>query len=250
MTATTHIIDVDGALLTIPLAHGQCPGDVIRPGQRFPTPAELDIEMRLRAHRRAHGAGATQAREPLPVYRMAATLAERTPFAISIGDIDAMGGGTLHVKKRPIQLPGVCANRVEIDVQKELRLAVDHVNASMSAAYAAYRLTWIHPFADGSGRVSRAVAYAVLLATKPGLWAAHAKRIGAIGGATLTVPERIERSRAEYLAAVNAAHVETESGGGYLRFVNLDRLTAYLDRLVTDQIAGRSSAEDKPCGCA
>lgn len=56
------------------------------------------------------------------------------------------------------------------DVPEHLRKMCDYLNSGPNrdpvhlAAYAVWRLNWIHPFGDGNGRTSRALAYLVLCA--------------------------------------------------------------------------------------
>jgi Fic family protein len=62
------------------------------------------------------------------------------------------------------------------------------------SAYIMWRLNWIHPFAGGNGRTSRAVSYLVLCA-----------KLGHKVGGTLTIPEQIVANRQPYYAALDAA---------------------------------------------
>lgn len=77
----------------------------------------------------------------------------------------------------------------------------DYINANFEsrsaihlAAYAMWRLNWIHPFADGNGRTSRAVSFLVLCA-----------RLGERLPGAMTIPEQIVRDRAPYFEALEAA---------------------------------------------
>ena len=56
------------------------------------------------------------------------------------------------------------------------------------------RLNWIHPFAGGNGRTSRAVSYLVLCA-----------RLGYRVPGTDTIPEQIVANRQPYYEALDAA---------------------------------------------
>lgn len=249
---TTHIIDGEGAFHVRNLSRGQRPGDVIRPGERFASAGEVMLEMDLRRRRSAHGADADWKASPAGEYALAALLVS----PLSSDDLDALnraatGDGTRRRRTRPIHVPGLTPNRAEVDVDTEITLMLEHANQAepiAGAAYIAWRLTWLHPYADGSGRTSRAAAYA-LLCQSQSLRAAHGRRERSLGVQHLTVPERIERSRREYLASVNAAHVAADRGDHYERFVDLSRFEKLLARLVNDQIEGRPSPEDKPCGC-
>lgn len=61
-------------------------------------------------------------------------------------------------------------------------------------AYVMWRLNWIHPFLDGNGRTSRAVAYLVLCA-----------KLGDRLPGSLTIPEQIAADRDPYYAALESA---------------------------------------------
>jgi Fic family protein len=57
-----------------------------------------------------------------------------------------------------------------------------------------WRLNWIHPFADGNGRTSRAASYLVLCV-----------RSGSALPGTNTIPEQISKAKASYYDALEAA---------------------------------------------
>ena len=62
------------------------------------------------------------------------------------------------------------------------------------AAYIMWRLNWIHPFADGNGRTSRALSYVVL-----------SIRAGSIPVGSPTISDLIVENRTPYFAALDAA---------------------------------------------
>ncbi len=62
------------------------------------------------------------------------------------------------------------------------------------AAYAMWRLNWIHPFTEGNGRTSRAVSYLVLCL-----------RLRALLPGKFTIPEQIEQNCTQYYKALEAA---------------------------------------------
>lgn len=62
------------------------------------------------------------------------------------------------------------------------------------AAYALWRLNWIHPFADGNGRTARVVSYILLCA-----------RLGYRVPGTPTIPEQIAANKGPYYAALEEA---------------------------------------------
>ena len=62
------------------------------------------------------------------------------------------------------------------------------------AAYALWRLNWIHPFTDGNGRTARVVSYILLCA-----------RLGYRLPGTPTIPEQIAANKAPYYSALEEA---------------------------------------------
>ena len=70
----------------------------------------------------------------------------------------------------------------------------DIISAIDLCAYIMWRLNWIHPFADGNGRTTRAVAYLVLCV-----------KAGARLPGFPTIPEQIAADKTPYYAALEAA---------------------------------------------
>ena len=68
-------------------------------------------------------------------------------------------------------------------------------------AYVMWRLNWIHPFADGNGRTSRAVAYLVLCA-----------RTGFSLPGSKTIPEQIADNRKPYYDALETLDTNHAAG--------------------------------------
>jgi Fic family protein len=89
------------------------------------------------------------------------------------------------------------------------------------AAYALWRLNWIHPFVEGNGRTARATAYYILCV-----------RSGRLLRGSKIVPERVREDRAPYVQALRAADRAWEAG-------NLDvlELESYIARLLQAQLA-------------
>ena len=77
----------------------------------------------------------------------------------------------------------------------------DTLDALELAAFALWRLNWIHPFTDGNGRTARALSYLIL----------NIKSGGVLPG-TPTIPEQLLHRRAEYLDALSIAD-STETSG-------------------------------------
>lgn len=67
-------------------------------------------------------------------------------------------------------------------------------------AHVMWRLNWIHPFLDGNGRTSRAVAYLVLCA-----------KLGDRLPGQITIPEQIAADREPYYEALEAADAAWQS---------------------------------------
>jgi len=88
------------------------------------------------------------------------------------------------------------------------------------AAYALWRLNWIHPFIEGNGRTARAACYYVLCVRSGALL--HGRKI---------VPERIRETPDDYEAALKAADCAWDAG-------NLDftEMEDYLAGLVQAQL--------------
>ena len=103
----------------------------------------------------------------------------------------------------------------------------DHVTDTFKSAvplnlcaYVMWRLNWIHPFTDGNGRTSRAVAYYVLCA-----------KIGYRLPGHETVPEQIAADKGPYYRALEAAD-ESLVGGT----LSLNVLEQLLDGQLAQQL--------------
>ena len=88
------------------------------------------------------------------------------------------------------------------------------------AAYALWRLNWIHPFVEGNGRTARAACYYLLC-----------MRQGSLLGGKKIVPERIRENRAPYYAALQAADKAWELGHW-----DVSELATYLETLLLGQL--------------
>ncbi|HEY6946738.1 MAG TPA: Fic family protein [Candidatus Acidoferrum sp.] len=96
-----------------------------------------------------------------------------------------------------------------------------HDHPTLIAAYALWRLNWVHPFVEGNGRTARAACY-YLICMKHG---------GLLPGKKI-VPERIRENRAPYYAALQAADIAWEEG-----HFNVTDLANYLGELLRAQLA-------------
>jgi Fic family protein len=89
------------------------------------------------------------------------------------------------------------------------------------AAYALWRLNWIHPFVEGNGRTARAACYYILCL-----------RHGMLLPGKKIVPERIRENRTPYYNALKAADVAWEDG-----HFDVSALSSYLSGLLKDQLS-------------
>lgn len=84
----------------------------------------------------------------------------------------------------------------------------DHINdnwhertAFYLAAYAMWRLNWIHPFTDGNGRTSRALSYALL-----------SIKLGYLLPGAPTILQQIEEDNSHYIMALELADKAAREG--------------------------------------
>lgn len=112
-------------------------------------------------------------------------------------------------------------------VAERIEELCDYVNENWDksaihlAAYVMWRLNWIHPFADGNGRTSRALSYFVLCA-----------RLGEKLPGTLTIPDQISRNKSPYYLALETA--DTALVNGQMDVGELEKL---LKDLLANQLA-------------
>ena len=89
------------------------------------------------------------------------------------------------------------------------------------AAYALWRLNWIHPFSQGNGRTARAYSY-FLLCHKLKLWLPGQK----------IIPEQIRARRPEYCTLLNQSDKAIKGDGT----TDLNGLVTYLAQLLQIQL--------------
>src|ERR1039457_5210833 len=97
--------------------------------------------------------------------------------------------GTTHQPPPPADVAGLVEEMCDYINGKWSQSSPIHM-----AAYAMWRINWIHPFAGGNGRTSRAVSYLALCS-----------RLGCHLPGKLTIPEQIVSSREPYYKALDAA---------------------------------------------
>lgn len=106
-------------------------------------------------------------------------------------------------------------------------LSVVHENWTINehpttlAAYALWRMNWIHPFVEGNGRTARAACYYLIC-----------MRYGALLPGTKIVPERIRENRAPYYAALKEADRHWANG-----HFDVSALADYLQQLLKAQLS-------------
>lgn len=91
------------------------------------------------------------------------------------------------------------------------------------AAFALWRINWIHPFVEGNGRTARAACY----------WLICMRRGAKLPGRKI-VPERIRETRAPYYAALQAADRAYKNG-----HYDVSELADYLQGLLKEQLKDR-----------
>ena len=102
-------------------------------------------------------------------------------------------------------------------------------------AYVMWRLNWIHPFTDGNGRTSRALAYYVLCG-----------RLGYLLPGSETVPEQIAADRKPYYSALEDADLHERAGK-----IDLSALETLLDGcLATQLLSAYNDAKNPDVGTA
>jgi len=113
-------------------------------------------------------------------------------------------------------------------VPEEIEQLCDYVNDHWSetsplhlAAYALWKLNWIHPFTDGNGRTARALSY-LLLCLKLGYRLPGKK----------TIPDQISKDKNPYYRALETADKEWASNK-----IDLSALEGLLADLLAEQLA-------------
>lgn len=113
------------------------------------------------------------------------------------------------------------AKHVE-DMLEYIKINWESKTATHLAAYAMWRLNWIHPFADGNGRTSRIFSYMLLCA-----------RLGYRLPGTNTIPEQISDYKAPYYSALEAADEHWKRGR-----VDVTEMEKLLEGYLAKQLVG------------
>ena len=127
-------------------------------------------------------------------------------------------------------------------VAEEVEHFCDYVNENWNksavhlAAYALWRLNWIHPFTDGNGRTARAVSYLILCV-----------RLGDRLPGRNTIPEQIAADKSPYYRALEEADLAVKDGK-----LDLTAMEGLLSDLLARQLlsvhAAATAGEDAGSG--
>jgi len=136
-------------------------------------------------------------------------------YAGNFRPADVAIGQSKHVPPAAHLVPGLVEEMCDYVMDNFATAKALHL-----CAYVMWRLNWIHPFTDGNGRTSRALAYFVLCA-----------RIGYRLPGQETLPEQIARDKPPYYAALELAdeHWKSES-------LDLTELEQLLDGCLAAQL--------------
>lgn len=132
----------------------------------------------------------------------------------------------------PHQVPHESAVRHLIcDLVDKLNAAASDSSAIWRAAYALWRLNWIHPFAGGNGRTARAFSYLIICMD-----------MKMILPGVPSMPSLIYEHRDEYVAALRAADESAIDGAE----PDISRMEAFLQDIVTRQLAAAIDRLSRP----
>jgi Fic family protein len=144
---------------------------------------------------------------------------------IAIQDIYDCAG---NYRTAPVQIEGTDHQPPSWqDVPRLVEEMCDYVNEHWQvstpvylSAYLMWRINWIHPFAGGNGRTSRAVSYLALCS-----------RLGCRLPGILTIPDQIVGNREPYYKALDAADFAWTEGT-----VNVAEMESLLSALLARQL--------------
>ena len=95
-------------------------------------------------------------------------------------------------------------------------------NAFHLAAYAMWRLNWIHPYTDGNGRTARTLSYMLLCL-----------KVGYQLPGTPTIPQQIEEDKTHYFKALEAADTAALTG-----VIDVSMMEEMLKGMLAKQLLG------------
>lgn len=153
-----------------------------------------------------------------------------SPYAGNFRPSGVTIGQSRHVPPAAHLVPGLIEEMCDEVLEKFSDGVALHL-----CAYVMWRLNWIHPFTDGNGRTSRALAYYVLCA-----------KIGYRLPGQRTVPEQIASNKQPYYDCLEAADRAWEQDN-----LDLSELEALLDaQLATQLLSAYDDARDPGAGTA
>jgi Fic family protein len=89
------------------------------------------------------------------------------------------------------------------------------------ASYVLWRMNWIHPFADGNGRIARALMYVIL-----------SIHMGSILPGTPTIPDQIAADKTPYYEALEKSDASWKHGT-----LALGEMESMLEAMLTKQLS-------------
>lgn len=126
-------------------------------------------------------------------------------------------GKSSHIPPDAFQVSALVTEMCDYVNKKWRRSSALHL-----CSYIMWRLNWIHPFSDGNGRTTRAIAYVVLCA-----------RLGYRLPGEVTVPELIAAKKTPYYSALEKADKAEKSGKADVKAMEL-LLSSLLARQLLD----------------
>lgn len=151
-----------------------------------------------------------------------------SPYAGNFRPAEVEIGQSKHVPPKAHLVPGLIEEMCDYVMDN-----FETAKALHLCAYVMWRLNWIHPFTDGNGRTSRALAYFVLCA-----------KIGYRLPGHVTVPEQIAGNKAPYYSALEHADEHWVNDK-----LDLSALENLLDECLAKQLlTAYDDASDPNCG--
>jgi len=131
--------------------------------------------------------------------------------------------GSVSIGKSKHQPPG--AHLVPEFVEEMCDYVNDQWDKKLAVhlcAYVMWRLNWIHPFADGNGRTSRAASYLVL-----------SVKLGYVVPGSNTIPDQISKDKKPYYSALEVADEHWQQGA-----LDLSLMEGLVSTTLARQLAG------------
>jgi Fic family protein len=126
-------------------------------------------------------------------------------------------GGSRHKPPNAFEVPDRIEELCDYVNQRWTEKSALHLSS-----YVLWRLNWIHPFADGNGRTSRAASYLVLCIC-----------LGYLLPGRTTIPEQIAQNKTPYYKALEAADLASSAGT-----IDLSAMKQLLSSMLAKQLVG------------